>query len=60
MHTSLNHDCCTCVGPCMMKCDSAIFGGGGGGGNKGVTPDSRSTAGTKGDLSAGCRLLTPL
>ena len=27
MHISLNRDCCTCVGPCMMKCNSAIFGG---------------------------------
>ena len=53
MRTSLHHDCCTCVGPCM------IFWGGGGGG-KGVYPDSRWTAGTKGDLSAGCRLPTPL
>ena len=41
MHTSLNHDCYTCVGPCMMKCDSAIFGGVGGGG--GVTKASPLT-----------------
>ena len=53
MHTSLNRDCCTCVGPCMI-----IFFGRGGG--KGVFPDSRSTAGIKGDLSTGCRLPTPI
>ena len=49
MRTSLNHDCCTCVGPCMIY---FFFGGGGG---KGVSPDSRWTAGMKGDLSAGWR-----
>ena len=57
MRTSLNHDCYTCVGPCMI-----FFLGGrgaGGGGNKGVSPDSRSTAGIKDDLSAACRLPTP-
>ena len=36
-YSALDHDCCTCVGPCMMECNSAIFGGGGGG--KGVSPD---------------------
>ena len=58
MRTSLNHDCYTCVGPWMIF----FFGGGGGrggGGNKGVSPDSRSTAGIKDDLSAACRLPTP-
>ena len=56
MLTSLNHDCCTSVGPCMIY----IFFGGGGGSGKGVSPDSRWTAGMKGNLSAGCRLPTPL
>ena len=65
MRTSLNHDCCTCVGPCMIFFFSGGGGGGGGGGrggregNKGVSPDSRSTAGIKDDLSAACRLPTP-
>ena len=58
MRTSLNHDCCTCVGPCMIYI--YFFGGGEGGGGKGVSPDSRSTAGIKGDLSTGCRLPTPI
>ena len=26
-YSALDHDCCTCVGPCMMECNSAIFGG---------------------------------
>ena len=55
VRTSLNHDCCTCVSPCMIYIYFFVGGGG-----KGVSPDSRSTAGIKGDLSTACRLPTPL
>ena len=41
MRTSLNHDCCTCFGPCMIF----FFFGGGGRGGKGVYPDRQSMDG---------------
>ena len=62
MHSALNRDCFTCVGLCMMKCNSAIFffWGGGGGGVVKASPLTVDAAGMKGDLSAGFRLPTPL
>ena len=53
MHSTLNRDCFTCVGLCMMKCNSAIFWGV-------VKASPLTTAGMKSDLSAGFRLPTPL
>ena len=54
MHTSLNHDCCTCVGPCMI-----FFLGGGRGGVAKASPltvDGRLARKVTFLLVAGCQL----